>query len=297
MKSIESRNEEGLMLVERGPIPIQFEEESLPFKSMESALMSLLSEVYAPVAYDDPAQRRRLSLTVSVCQLQTPSPPSMGKEGIMQVRDLLLLAYRAFSPGRIPGKTNLQKRIYLLGAMLGYSLGFEPHHFGPYSSEVAEANSELRSLGYLRESVSSRGEVGPQGIRKARYDYELTEDGRRIAEQKKKERPDEWKEMQMAVRRIERAGPIDYDTLAIAAKVYFLMVQEGGKAKLKAIQESAREFKWSITEKELRRACEFLKKLGLATVKEIEGEPSWLWARVGQVFFLEFSDARRRPRS
>jgi uncharacterized protein YwgA len=264
------------MLVERGPIPIQLEEESLLFKSMESALTTLLSEVYAPVTYDDPAQRRRLLLTLSMCQLQTPSPPSMGKEGIMQVRDFLLLAYRAFSAGRILGKTNLQKRIYLLGAMLGYGLGFEPHHFGPYSSEVADANSQLRSLGYLRETVSSRGEAGPHGIRKARYDYELTEDGRKITEEKKKERPHEWKEIQKAVQRIERAGPIDYDTLAIAAKAHFLMMQEGGKARLKAIEESARELKWSITEKELRRACEFLKKLGLVTVKETEGEPSWL---------------------
>ena len=264
------------MLVERGPIPIQFKGESLLFKSMESALMSLLSEVYAPVTYDDPAQRRRLLSTLSMCQLQTPSPPSMGKEGIMQVRDFLLLAYAAFSAGRIQGKTNLQKRIYLLGAMLGYGLGFEPHQYGPYSSEVADANSQLKSLGYLKESVSSRGEASPHGIRKARYDYKLTEDGRKIAEQKKKESANEWKEIQRAVQRIERAGPIDYVTLAIAAKTHFLMVEQGGKAKLKAIEESAREFKWLITEKELKRACEFLKKLGLVTVKETEGEPSWL---------------------
>lgn len=264
------------MLVERGPIPIQLEEECLLFKSIDVRFNESFIEVYAPVTYDDPAQRRRLSLTLSMCQLQTPSPPSVGKEGIMQILDFLLLAYGAFSAGRVQGKTNLQKRIYLLGAMLGYGLGFEPHQYGPYSSEVADANSELRSLGYLRETVSSRGEVGPHGIRKARYDYELTEDGRRIAEKKKKESANEWKEIQMAVRRIERAGPIDYVTLAIAAKAHFLMVEQGGKAKLKAIEESAREFKWLITEKELKEACEFLKKLGLVTVKETEGEPSWL---------------------
>ncbi len=188
----------------------------------------------------------------------------------MQIRDFLLLAYGAFSAGRILGKTNLQKKIYLLGAMLGYDLGFEPHQYGPYSSKIAKANSQLKSLGYLKESVSSRGEVSPEGFEKARYDYELSEDGRRVVEEKKKERPSDWKEFERAVRRIEQAGPIDYVGLAIAAKAHFLMVQQGGKAKLRAIKDSAREFNWLITEKELRGACEFLKKLGLVTVKEIE---------------------------
>lgn len=62
LKSVkeQSRNNEGPILVDQIPKPKMFEEESSLFRSIDEKLSEAYVEVYAPVTYDSPAQKRRL---------------------------------------------------------------------------------------------------------------------------------------------------------------------------------------------------------------------------------------------
>lgn len=62
LKSVkeQSRNNEGPILVDRIPKPEMFEEESSLFHSIDVELSEAYVEVYAPVNYDSPAQKRKL---------------------------------------------------------------------------------------------------------------------------------------------------------------------------------------------------------------------------------------------
>jgi uncharacterized protein YwgA len=185
----------------------------------------------------------------------------------MKTRDIILLAYQAFG-AQIRGKTTLQKRIYLLSEILKIDLGYKAHFYGPYSNEVSNSNSELKSMGYLSESVSSAGSFNSQGFEIARHDYELTEDGKKIVERKKKEDPDLWIKISQAAKRIQESGEIDYMDLAIAAKEYFIIKDQGGKAKLTEIEKLAPKFGWSVTLEKIRETSKFLEKIGLITLKD-----------------------------
>jgi hypothetical protein len=181
----------------------------------------------------------------------------------MDTHDILLLAYGAFG-GEIRGKTNLQKKLYFLSTMLGIDLGYGPHYYGPYSSEVAAANTNLKVLGYLTESIASAGSYSAEGFEIARHDFRLTEDGRAVVESKKKRFPAEWKKIKGAGETLDAAGELNYMELSIAAKAYFLLDQRGGPAKTADLVRMARQFGWSVTQADIERAVGFLQYLGLA---------------------------------
>lgn len=181
----------------------------------------------------------------------------------INTRDILLMAYDAFE-GKMLGKTVLQKRIYFLADLYEYDLGYGPHYYGPYSSEVANANAELKSLGYLNESVNVYG-ISSHGFELARYDYSLTEDGKRFVERKKKEFPEEWEKINSAAKKIMQAGDINYFDLSIAAKAFYILGKQEGTMTLRKIKEVARKFGWSVKESDLSNAANFLEKIGLVT--------------------------------
>lgn len=184
----------------------------------------------------------------------------------MNTRDFLLLAYKAFG-GEINGKTTLQKKVYFLGVMLDelQYLRYKPHYYGPYSSSVAEANEDLKSIGYIEESVISGGSVNSQGFEITRYDFKLTEFGERTADKKSKKNPKEWKKLIKAANIINNTGESDYMRLSIAAKSYYIVSKKGGEVSLSDIEEMANKFGWSVEESELKEAADFLEKIGLVT--------------------------------
>src|SRR5260370_681422 len=114
--------------------------------------------------------------------------------------------------GRIQGRTKLQKTIYFLGILSGNldDLGYRAHFYGPYSDEVAASVNRLKSLGFLQQTSLRTGAYGDGGFEIARQDFELTDEGTLIAEQKAKENPEPWKKIQEAVVRLKAAGEIDY---------------------------------------------------------------------------------------
>lgn len=180
----------------------------------------------------------------------------------MQTRDFVLFAHGAFDGG-ISGRTALQKKVYFLGVMLEENHGFSPHYYGPYSAQVADANSELKALDFLKEDVTVYG-WNHQGFEMARYDYSLTEDGKKLLERKKKTYPEEWEKMVGCAKAIKDAGNLNYMELAMAAKAHIILKREKGKANRNSIKSVAEKLGWSISETELDRAIDFLDKIHLS---------------------------------
>jgi uncharacterized protein YwgA len=179
------------------------------------------------------------------------------------IRDVVLLAYKAFD-GTVKGKTMLQKRVYFLSVFLNAELGYEAHYYGPYSEAVATANLEMKSLGYLSESVAGWG-VDQRGFELARYDYKLTEAGTRIADRKASLHKELWSKIEAAARVVNDAGNLDYMELSIAAKAYYILTQMNHKATLEDIADMLPKFGWRVSKEELQKATEFLQKANLVT--------------------------------
>jgi uncharacterized protein YwgA len=185
----------------------------------------------------------------------------MGNE--LFVRDVLLLAYRAFD-GNMRGKTLLQKRVYFLSVVLDMGLGYDAHYYGPYSEDVSSANSELKSLGYISESSSSWG-FDQRGFELARYDFKLTDTGEKIAERKAERHSDLWQRLSAAAAVLKKAGNLDYMELSIAAKAYFVLIRLNGRADMEDIAGMLPKFGWSVSKQQLENAAEFLAKANLVT--------------------------------
>ena len=179
------------------------------------------------------------------------------------IRDVMLLAYKAFG-GTIKGKTMLQKRVYFLSVFLNSDLGYEAHYYGPYSEGVATANLEMKSLGYLSESVAGWG-IDRRGFEISRYDYTLTEAGARIADRKVALNPDLWKRIEASAKVVTEAGNLDYMELSIAAKAYYILTRLKRKATLEDIVSMLPRFGWTVSTEELQKATEFLQKANLVT--------------------------------
>jgi len=183
----------------------------------------------------------------------------MGTETL--VRDILPLAYRAFG-GTMRGKTLLQKRLYFISVILGLDLGYDPHYYGPYSEEIATINAELKSLGYLSESVSGWG-VDQRGFELARHDFALTAEGNRLSERKARQNPELVQAVENAARIVNEAGNLDYMELSIAAKAYYILTRLGRKATIAEISAMLPKFGWSVDPEELEKATSFLTKMHL----------------------------------
>ncbi len=179
-------------------------------------------------------------------------------------RDVLVLTYKAFE-GDMRGKTLLQKRVYFLSVMLGIDIGYEAHYYGPYSEKVANANSELKSLGYISESSSAWG-YDQRGFEMARHDFQLTDLGARLADLKVEAQPKLWLEIQNAATIMKKAGgDLDYMELSIAAKAYYVLNKLNGKATLEDIAGMLPKFGWSVKKEQLEKAADFLAKTNLVS--------------------------------
>ena len=176
-------------------------------------------------------------------------------------RDVVLLSYKAFG-GTIKGKTMLQKRVYFLSVFLSADLGYEAHFYGPYSGEVATANLEMKSLGYLTETAVGGG-VDHRGFEFSRHDFKLTDAGLRIADKTAEHNPELWNRIEAVAKVVTEAGTLDYMELSIAAKAYFVLTRMNGKATIEEIAGMLPKFGWKVSSEELHKATDFLQKTKL----------------------------------
>jgi len=88
---------------------------------------------------------------------------------------LLILASLFFHKKPIKGRTRFQKTIFLLKKKyrIPFDLNFIPYYYGPYSEELADLTSLLRALKLVEETTEYLG------IGMIRYNYQLTEKGKK----------------------------------------------------------------------------------------------------------------------
>jgi uncharacterized protein YwgA len=182
----------------------------------------------------------------------------------MKTYDFVHLVLYA-ADGKIEGSTKLQKIVYFAGVLTKREgeLGYRPHFYGPYSAEVASAVDKLRALGFLHQRVAGGGAIDNRGFEIARCDYELTEDGKLIAEEKTKDFHRTWKRVKAAVNRLNKSEPFDYVKLSIAAKTYFLHGKLKGTMSVSELERLSARFGWKVTRDEIREAFEWLKSIHL----------------------------------
>ena len=133
---------------------------------------------------------------------------------------------------------------------------------------IAENLDILVSARFLKEVTETFSTDGNIFGEIRRHTYSLTPDGDIIMEEIKKEAGyTDWKQ---ALDKLNRQGSAnDFNTLSIAAKVYYI-VNWQGKTTTEQIQEIAKEYDWNIDDSQIENVRSFLEDLSLISV----GEPT-----------------------
>src|SRR4051794_2256979 len=174
----------------------------------------------------------------------------------MDAREFVAMTLLA-SGGQVRGKTKLQKLVYIVGILTRSleELGYRPHFYGPYSDDVAEAVTHLKTIGAIEQSVSDWG-YGSNGFEIKRYDFTLNDSGRQYAQGVAQRNTERWTAIQDAVRIYTQAGDRDYMSLSIAAKAYFLLDHRKIPTSDSDLAALASRFGWSVTPDQVRAAVD-----------------------------------------
>ena len=104
-------------------------------------------------------------------------------------------------------------------------LGYRADFYGPYSEEVAERCTWLKTIGAIDSSSNSVGRVDRSGFEVRRYDFWLNDQGQHFAQTKARRLPDLWDKIERAAEALKQAGDLDYVAMSIAAKTFFMLGQ------------------------------------------------------------------------
>lgn len=183
----------------------------------------------------------------------------------MRAPDFVLCLLDA-SGGSIQGRTLLQKRAYFVSVLMGQDepFGFTAHYYGPYSPIIDSAVTQLKSLGFIDEATIGFGATSGEGFEVKRYDYRLTEDGRKIAAALKAANQDDWQRICGILKLLEEAGAPNYIELSFAAKAFFVLRAKKKAMKREELIREAKSFDWKIPASSLERALSLLEQVGLA---------------------------------
>lgn len=184
----------------------------------------------------------------------------------MKTRHLILMLLYA-SEGEIDSKTKLQKEVYFISLLLKRDLGFKAHYYGPYSTEVEVALDELIGAGFVDVKRDIWGIDTRYGFEAKRYNFSLTESGRKFAEILKEKYPEEYKKVEEFVGKLKEIGNPDYFNLSIAAKAYFILDKEGKPMTKNDIIKKSHSFDWKINKKDINVAVDILSKLNFVREK------------------------------
>jgi uncharacterized protein len=164
------------------------------------------------------------------------------------------------SGGRIASKTKIHKEMFFLSKILGDDFGFRPHYYGPYSPKVEESLDALSGANFIQVLENSYGVAGERGFEVMRYDYSLTESGKRLLRQIGN--ATRQSEIHDFVISLQNIGDPDYMDLSIAAKVLYIIEQNDKARSIVEIENTARDFGWSLKDEDISKAAETLRALG-----------------------------------
>jgi len=178
--------------------------------------------------------------------------------------DIVLLTLRQWD-GEVQGKTRLQKLIYFAGVMTGQEdeLGYTAHFYGPYSATIDGALYDLTATGLIEQRTLRTGQMNDEGFEKVRYDYELTDVGRRVAERRASELGGKASPVTQALQELQTLGERHYMRLAAAAKSYYLLKQAGKPVTRDEVRRMAEGFGWSLSPEAVEDAIDYLERLEL----------------------------------
>jgi len=180
----------------------------------------------------------------------------------MKIRHLILMLLKKWG-GKIEGKTNLQKQIYFISLLLDKDLGYKPHYYGPYSTEVENSLNELIGAGFVNVTKDIYGIDMTHGFESKRYDFSLTESGKNFSNTLAEEHCEEYNRIKEFVGNLKTIGTPNYLSLSIAAKAYFIIKKENTPLTRTQIQKKAAEFGWKVGENDNDTAIEILKEMDL----------------------------------
>jgi len=173
----------------------------------------------------------------------------------MDAEDIVLGIVKA-AGGEVTGRTYLQKVAYFASEIMGISMGFGPHYYGPYSSAITSETDTQVAMGRLAEFTDSFG--GGQ----VRYRYLLKEEGKDYLKAIEGWDQKGFKELSEIVEKI-LATHANYDQLACAAKLHYLLQKAGGKISRITAKEEARRLGWEISDEDFGAAVCLLQQLDL----------------------------------
>lgn len=185
----------------------------------------------------------------------------------MNTSDLVLSVLVNEPEGAVLGRTLLQKKLFFLNEMISGPVRFYPHYYGPYSREVSEAVDSLVSAGILRERVEVFPSFQTPWGESTRYSYDFPENVRdrvssivknRIGKEIFSRLCEELKQIN------DRPEANDYKSLSIAAKVLQIL-KEKEEMHVSDFPTEAKRLRWRLTTKDVNKAAEFLKGIGLLT--------------------------------
>ena len=156
------------------------------------------------------------------------------------------------------GRTLIQKKMYFLSVLTCENFGFRPHFYGPYSSLVSTALGTLIEADFIEETRVRYGIPTTFG-EMSRFDYSLSESGRRVV----KQRPEIVNPYRCHLDKINESGiASDINTISVAAKVHFILSDQGG-ATIEEIRQQANDLGWRFSEKDVDRVVNYLSRLEL----------------------------------
>ncbi len=182
---------------------------------------------------------------------------------MMDVPDAIIVTLGAVSD-KIIGRTAIQKLIYFEMLFDLVDANYRPHYYGPYSSEVAGTIQELAALGFVEEKIETRETTGyTVSDEWKRYCYKLTNDGLGFLEAVKKEDYENYDRISKIVKTCWKRSKLNPQILSWAAKVHYIASNEEKAMKFKDIIHTAKEFKWDLTEENIKVAVDLLNDLEL----------------------------------
>ncbi|HYK95425.1 MAG TPA: hypothetical protein VE011_06125 [Candidatus Dormibacteraeota bacterium] len=160
----------------------------------------------------------------------------------------------------VPGRTMLQKLVYLAASSQDDPLWFRPHFYGPYSSELQSEVERLVALGLVEETVRLLEPWQPSTFDPMQYSYRITDAGRAAA-----------REIASPVRDVARrvvettreTGAWNAAALSMAAKLHHLRLVSPNAAAAD-VPSLARQFGWRMTESDARVGERLLESLSVA---------------------------------
>ena len=164
--------------------------------------------------------------------------------------------------GSVCGRTTLQKWTYFISLKTKTEINFIPHFYGPYSEPISSTINDLIASDFVFE----RGRITSHD--RVIYNYILTEDGKKIARDLEASNPQLYKIIKEVVDTCTAVAGNNISVLSWAAKVYFLLNQEGRRITYGEVQKLSQNLGWVLNPSEIDAGVKLLTALKLANTTD-----------------------------